>query len=480
MSSQPFRLSGKSSRPSGQSSGRSGKSRAAVAVKAVAGLMLVLTLQSCASSDDFQDAIASINPFGDAKKKLPGERVAVLDNTGPVKIAKGKAVSIGPARNAGPWGQAAGPTANNAGNVSLASTTGDRIWSTQAVIAGPSDFGRQSVRVFARPVAADGRIYSYGPTGEVSANAADGGGQYWKVNLKPSDISAGVITPGGGVAVANGVVYVNTGYGVIAALDAGSGKVIWSERHDHPGRGAPTVADGKVFAVGEGNVLFCLNAADGKQLWTFNGVPEAGGVIGATNPAVSGGIVVVPFSSGELVAVDIKSGNALWTEQMARSSNNFAVTGLSDITGSPVIEDGVVYASGITNRTAALNLKTGAKIWDQPIGSAHTPVVSGNALFVVDLDDNLYAIDRKSGEVIWSTKLPVIRTKNKATHWAGPVLGSGLLWLVSNDGGLIGVDPRAGEVTVNKSGSDAMMSAPIVADGHLVTLSASGKLSAFD
>jgi outer membrane protein assembly factor BamB len=464
MTSKPFRHSGKSR----------------TAARAVAGLMLILSLQACSSSDDMQDAIAAINPFGDAKKKLPGDRIPVLEASTPVKVAKGKSVAIAGSKSVNVWGQAAGPVANNPGNASLAGTAGDRVWSATAVSAGPSDFGRQAVRVSARPVAADGRVFSYGPTGDVSANAADGGGQIWKVNLKPSDVDSSVVTPGGGVAVAGGVVYVNTGYGVIAALDAGSGQIVWSQAKEHPGRGAPTVADGKVFAVGEGNVLVCLNAADGKEIWKFNGVPEAGGVIGATNPAVSGGVVVVPFSSGELVAIDIKTGNALWTEQMARASNNFAVTGLSDITGSPVIEDGVVYASGITNRTAALNLKTGAKVWDQPIGSAHTPVVSGNAVFVVDLDDNLYAIDRKAGDVIWSSKLPVVRTKNRATHWAGPVLGGSLLWLVSNDGGIVAVDPKSGQVVVNKEGTDPMMSAPIVADGRLVTLSASGKLSAYD
>ncbi len=463
-----------------RSSGPFSLAKSRAARRALAGAMLMLTLQSCSSPDDLQDAIAAVNPFGDAKKKLQGERIPVLENASPIKMAKGKAVSVGGQRSLGSWGQAAGPAANNPGNVTLAGTSGDRIWSTPAVASGPSDFGRESVRVAARPVAADGRIYSYGPTGEVSANSAENGGQFWKVNLRPSDVDGGVYTAGGGVAVSGGVVYVNTGYGIIAALDAGSGQVIWSQKKDHPGRGAPTVADGKVFAVGEGNVLYCLAASDGKELWKFNGVPEAGGVIGATDPAVAGGVVVVPFSSGELVGVDIKTGNGLWTEQMARASNNYAVTGLSDITGSPVIEDGIVYASGITNRTAALNLKTGAKVWDQPIGSAHTPLVSGNAVFVVDLDDNLYAIDRKGGDVIWTTRLPVVRDKKRATHWAGPVLGSSLLWLVSNEGGLVAVDPKSGQVVLNKEGSDPMMSAPIITDGRLVVLSATGKLSAFN
>jgi outer membrane protein assembly factor BamB len=165
---------------------------------------------------------------------------------------------------------------------------------------------------------------------------------------------------------------------------------------------------------------------------------------------------------------------------MARASRNFAVTGLSDITGSPVIEDGVVYASGIGNRTAALNLKTGAKVWDVAIGSAHTPAVAGNAVFIIDLDDNLYALDRKSGETIWTAKMPVVRAKKRATHWAGPVIAGGTLWLVSNEGGLIGVSPQSGQVVVQKDGADPMMSAPVVADGKIVALSANGRLSAYD
>jgi len=455
---------------------RSSASR--VVTRSIAGMMLMLALSACTSTDDFADAVAAVNPFGDAKKKLPGERLPVFTDEGPVQVAKGKAVALPAPRASAAWGQAAGPSANNPGNIALSGTAGDKIWSAAAADPGAADFGRDSVRVFARPVAAGGRIFTYDPNGNVSAHSSEGGGRLWKISLRPDDISA--VTSGGGVAVDGNVVYVNSGYGVIAALDASSGATIWTQKHAHPGRGAPTVADGKLFLVTEGNVLLCLNTADGKDIWDFKGVPEAGGVVGASNPAVSGGIVVVPFSSGELVAVDIKTGTGLWTEQMARASRNFAVTGLSDITGSPVIDDGVVYASGIGNRTGAFNLKTGAKIWDVAIGSAHTPAVAGNAVFVVDLDDNLYALDRKNGDIIWTAKMPVVRAKKRATHWAGPVLAGGTLWLVSNEGGLLGVNPQSGQVTINKSGTDPMMSAPVVADGRLVTLSATGMLSAFD
>ncbi|MDR3494617.1 MAG: PQQ-binding-like beta-propeller repeat protein [Ancalomicrobiaceae bacterium] len=457
---------------------RKRRARAAV-LRPIAGLLVLMALGACTSTDDFQDAVAAINPFGENKKKLQGERHPVLDESAATQVAKGKSVAISAPRPIGNWGQAAGPAANNPGNVALNGTGGTRIWATKAGEVGAGDFTRDSVRISARPVSADGRIFVYDPNGNVSAHSADNGTGLWKVNLRPEGI--GAIAPGGGVATDGPRVYVSTGYGVVAALDAATGATVWSRKLDKPGRSAPAVADGKLYLGSEGNVLYALNAADGTDVWNFRGVPEVGGLLGASNPAVSGGIVVVPFSSGELDAIDIKTGNGLWSEQMARASRNFAVTGLSDITASPVIDDGVVYATGIGSRTAAFNLKTGLKLWDIGVGSAHTPAVAGNAVFIVDLDDNLLAIDRKSGETVWSSHLPVNRTKHKATHWAGPLLAGGSLWLVSNEGGMLAVDPTSGRVTMTKGdGHELRVTAPIVANGHMVTLSATGTLAAYD
>ena len=54
---------------------------------------------------------------------------------------------------------------------------------------------------------------------------------------------------------AGGRVYVATGYGQVLALDAATGKEIWRQQVTAPVRGAPTVADGRVFAVTVDNEL---------------------------------------------------------------------------------------------------------------------------------------------------------------------------------------------------------------------------------
>ena len=121
----------------------------------------------------------------------------------------------------------------------------------------------------------------------------------------------------------------------------------------------------------------------------------------------------------------------------------------------------------------------GERLWEQNIGSASTPAVSGNAIFIVDLQDNLVAMDRTNGEVFWRTALPVVRKKKFFSVWAGPTLAGGVLWAVSNDRQLIGVDPATGNIIVDRELPSPAYIKPIAAGGQLIVLSADGSLAAF-
>jgi outer membrane protein assembly factor BamB len=126
-----------------------------------------------------------------------------------------------------------------------------------------------------------------------------------------------------------------------------------------------------------------------------------------------------------------------------------------------------------------VRLADGERLWEQNIGSASTPAVSGNAMFLIDLQDNMVAIDRTSGKVFWRTALPTTRKKKFFSVWAGPTLAGSLLWAVSNDGKLGGVDPSNGNLVVNRELSSPAYVKPIAANGELLNLAADGSLAAY-
>ena len=417
------------------------------------------------------NALSGLNPFARNEKIMPGDRVAVLPQAR--DDVAGGTPAIGGASGLSDWSQAGGTAANAPGNVSLAGSSGAQSWRVPVI----EKAGKHNVRPAMPPLVYGGRIFVYDASGTVTSLSA-GGGRQWSVSLAP-DKERKARTTGGGIAASGSALFVATGFGELVALDAASGNRLWAYKLSAPAQSAPTVSGGRVYVVSATNVLHAVNEADGTEAWKYAGIPETAGVLSSAGPAVSGDTVVVPYSSGELIAFDATTGKGKWADAVVRSTRTLAVSGFTDVAASPVIHEGVVYATGVSGRTIAVSLADGERLWEQNIGSASTPAVSGNALFLVDLQDNMVALDRATGKVFWSTALPVVRKKRFFSVWAGPTLAGSLLWAVSNDGRMVGVDPGTGNVVVDRQLQSPAYIKPIAAGGQLIVLSADGSLAAF-
>ncbi len=144
------------------------------------------------------------------------------------------------------------------------------------------------VSLEATPVAVDGVLYFTGSYAKVYAvDGATGkilwtyDPQVWKVNPNAMHFNFAVNR---GVAYANGRIFATALDGRLSALDAKTGKVLWTAQTVSPTTGqtvtgAPRVFDGKVI-IGQGGADFgqrgyvtAYDQATGKQLWRFYVVP---------------------------------------------------------------------------------------------------------------------------------------------------------------------------------------------------------------
>ena len=73
--------------------------------------------------------------------------------------------------------------------------------------------------------------------------------------------------PGGGMAVAGGVLFVTTGFGEVFALRPATGGTIWRRTLEAPIRAAPVVDGGRVVAVPRDDTAYALDARTGETLW---------------------------------------------------------------------------------------------------------------------------------------------------------------------------------------------------------------------
>jgi outer membrane protein assembly factor BamB len=438
----------------------------------VAIAVLALGLASC----DIADTIDSLLPEA-PKPPLPGKRVSVLNLEQQVRpdpsIQEVDVRLPQPVVNRD-WPEAGGYPSHAMYHLALGEQVHE-AWSRS--------FGQGNSRagqVLAAPVIENGRIFTMDAESVVTAFDAGNGRRLWKFDTQPK--KANTTTFGGGVAALGNRVYVATGYAELLALDAATGKELWRRAVPDPLHAAPTVADGRVFAVTVQNQLEVLAADDGRILWTHNGLPETAGLLGGSSPAVEGDIVVVAYSSGEVFALRVENGRPLWTDNLASARGLDALTQLADIRGRPVIDHGLVFAISHSGRMVAIDLRTGDRVWEQDIGGTYTPWVAGDYVYVLTNEYSVVCLTRREGKIKWVLDLPRYENQEKKKNpldWSGPLLASDRLIVLASNGDAISISPYTGKPLGRIVFSDGSYVAPVLANQTLYIVTQGADLIAY-
>ena len=414
----------------------------------------------------------------DDEPPLPGERISVLtlqQTLEPDPRIADLAVRLPPPYVNDEWPQAGGYPNHAMHHLALGGALRP-LWRTRIGAGSDGD-----TRLLASPVVAAGKVYVLDARGRISALDAESGKRLWRYGLTPEgedDESA----LGGGLAYDKGSLYIANGFGETIALEAETGDLIWRRRIGTPIRAAPTVSDGRVFIVTYDNQLHALSAADGKLLWNHVGIVEDAGLLGGASPAVDGGTVVAPYSSGELFALRVENGRVAWSDTLSRRAPLTPLASLSDINGRPVIDRGQVIAISHSGRLAAIELRTGARIWERNIAGVESPWVAGDFVYLITTEAEVVCLSRRDGRIRWVRALQRYEDeedKEDPIHWSGPVLASDRLIVVSSHGLALSLSPYSGEVTGQIRLSDDAFVPPVIAGGTLYVLTDDGELTAF-
>lgn len=435
-------------------------------------------------------ALALLAACGERELILPGERFdprTPLDASIPVEGQPlptdvpppaniSAPIALPAAQALADWPQRGGNVRHLAPHAALSAAPA-RVWS---VGIGAGDSRRN--RISAQPVVAGGRVFAMDALAQVTAVTTAGAPQ-WSASLAPP--RDGTPVSGGGLAFGEGRLFATTGYGEVVAIDPASGAVIWRHRMNAAPGGAPAVANGTVFAVARDGSAFALRATDGMVQWRLPATPAPSGVIGAAAPALTGNAVILPFSSGQLVAADPASGNAFWAGAVAgdRLGRAFAVR-TADITGDPVVSGDTIYVANQGGRTVALAAATGQRRWSAGEGAVSSVLPVGNAVFLVSDEARLVRLDAATGQTVWAVEMPYFLTdrpkrRKEITAHYGPVLAGGRLVVASGDGQVRFFNPTDGSPLGGVALPGGAAAAPAFAQGMMFIAGKNGQLHAF-
>lgn len=407
---------------------------------------------------------------------LPGKREAIRPDAEVDVINQSVAISLPKQVVNASWAQGHGDPRNRTAHPALGAAP-QLAWSASI---GSGDSRRQ--RITARPVVADGRIYTLDSAARVSA-VSPSGAVLWQSDLIPARDDEGQAT-GGGMAYSDGVLYISSGFGVLTALDAASGEQVWRQELEATGSGEPTIRDGLVYLVAGDDTGWAVNAKDGRIAWQIEGANSPSNVLGAPAPVLTDDLAIFAFGSGDMVATFRRGGLRRWSASVSGQRTGSTLARISDVTGSPVLVGQRAYVGNHSGRTVAFDTRSGDRLWTAQEGAIGPVWPAGDSLFQISDRNQLLRLKADSGEILWAIDLPGYlkdRPGKRAAIVAhyGPVLAGGQLVVASNDEQLRFFDPRDGSLTRIIEVPGGATAAPVVAGGTLYVVSSKGNLLAY-
>ncbi|MEM8697706.1 MAG: PQQ-binding-like beta-propeller repeat protein, partial [Pseudomonadota bacterium] len=234
-------------------------------------------------------------------------------------------------------------------------------------------------------------------------------------------------------------------------------------------------------AVTRDNQSFALSTGDGQVIWRHQGITSEAGLLGGASPAMAGGLALLPYSSGELLGVDIRSGNPVWSAVMSGGRRGLARASITDLSGDPVIAGPLVVTANQSGRLVALDGRSGSRVWTRGIGAIRPPWPVGETLFLMSDLAELIRLDLRGGVILWRTQLPEWEDEEDEEDpitYSGPILVGGQALVTDSLGNLWSFDGETGEGEVIAEIPGGSRTGAISAGGTVYVLGDDGDLIA--
>jgi len=238
-----------------------------------------------------------------------------------------------------------------------------------------------------------GRIYTYTRDGIVRALLAEDGKLLWA--SKPMGKAFA------GVAGEGELLFVPGGDGVLRALYAENGEEKWAVDMGEAWATQPVPAQGKLLVVSQSDCLFVLDAQTGERLWQYRRKQPSGfSIRGAFVPAVLGSTVYQGFSDGSLLALNLEDGAVVWEKNTSPSGG----TQFLDLdSGAAFSADGAhMYVASYKDGLFAIDTQTGDFLWTQRLSAATYVALRGDMLLTAG-GFGISAYSAQEGTRLWNT-----------------------------------------------------------------------------
>ena len=203
-----------------------------------------------------------------------------------------------------------------------------------------------------------------------------------------------------GVTVDGDRAFVGANGGIVTAVDLTDGTVAWTATLEAPLVTSIAVVDAQVLVSLQGDddsspVIVSLDAASGEERWRYEPAVASAVVSAASSDGEGVFAIFTGLSETTVVALDAIDGAERWSTR---------VNAAFDVIAPPIVSSEAIVVVDPIGHVRALDPASGEQRWDFALNSTtvgSVPAVVGSFLLVPTLDGELGAIATDTGELVW-------------------------------------------------------------------------------
>lgn len=252
-------------------------------------------------------------------------------------------------------------------------------------------------------------LYSASREGTVAAFDFASGKQLWSVDVrKDSDggfasmfkeRASGRIS--GGLTIAYNKLYLGSEHGDVMALDISNGAVLWRQSVRGEVIAPPAAGEGLIIVNTGAGYLVALHPDNGEQRWEYEQEVPPLTLRGISTPVVENGGVIFGGANGKLNVVIAATGIEAWRQSVATAVGASELERLVDVDSQPIVAGSVIYALAYNGNLLAVDVRSGQIQWKKVYSSYLNLSMDGFMLYLTDFMGHVSAVDSRDGSELW-------------------------------------------------------------------------------
>lgn len=321
-----------------------------------------------------------------------------------------------------------------------------------------------------QPVIVGEHIFAASRNGDVYAFDKLSGKKLWNVDLSDQSFyeekrSARL---SGGLAAAEGRLYVGSENGELLALSQENGELLWHTNVGGEVLSMPATESGRVVVSTGAGQLVALDGENGKIAWTVTSEQPNLTLRGTSAPVIAAGGVLYGRADGKIGIVILQNGQLVNENRVTTPHGRTDLDRMVDVDAVPVIVDDELYAIAYNGQLVSRKLISGDELWKRKYASYQNMGIGVNDIVITDSKSHIYLVDRLTGTEKWSN------TQLEYRNLTAPLVLGDYVVVGDSQGYLYWISQTTGKiVSMQEIDSDGLYAAPII-DGDLVYIQTRG------